>query len=367
MLNSWTSKVVPTLKKLEFSYSDLLSEDEQLVKPEKIVMTRINMRAQLHRQLSSKICLKVIKNDHTDQNLMNLADVGQIYSTTLKNMNSGFITHIVFDPNYQTIIATNLGKIAGGITFRVFKNRNFAEIIFCCVNPAVQQKGVGAHMMNKLKSYIQSINIDEIIVYADNFAIEFFLRQGFSPINLNPVIYKGYITECDSAMLMNNHIFKEIDYERMHDYLQALSKHFASMLCEPTPFKCFIYPVKCINGIHIYPAKLAKERELVFAVYNEIINHERAVLFLMDEPKSSIDYYKKIKNPLNLKIIGRRIKDGKYDTLKEFINDLSKMFKIIYDNPDICHKYIAPARFLELHIRHLFTLFPQLDGYELNI
>jgi len=38
-----------------------------------------------------------------------------------------------------------------GITFRPFKGRQFAEIVFCAISSEQQVKGYGAHLMSHLK------------------------------------------------------------------------------------------------------------------------------------------------------------------------------------------------------------------------
>lgn len=40
-----------------------------------------------------------------------------------------------------------------GITYRPFKGREFAEIVFCAIDSTQQVKGYGAHLMSHLKVY----------------------------------------------------------------------------------------------------------------------------------------------------------------------------------------------------------------------
>lgn len=41
---------------------------------------------------------------------------------------------------------------ARGITYRPFKGRKFAEIVFCAISSDQQVKGYGAHLMSHLKA-----------------------------------------------------------------------------------------------------------------------------------------------------------------------------------------------------------------------
>ena len=42
-------------------------------------------------------------------------------------------------------------KRSSGITYRPFKGREFAEIVFCAISSDQQVKGYGAHLMSHLK------------------------------------------------------------------------------------------------------------------------------------------------------------------------------------------------------------------------
>lgn len=43
-----------------------------------------------------------------------------------------------------------------GITYRPFKGRQFAEIVFCAISSEQQVKGYGAHLMSHLKVCLSS-------------------------------------------------------------------------------------------------------------------------------------------------------------------------------------------------------------------
>jgi len=42
-------------------------------------------------------------------------------------------------------------NVPSGITYREFKGRQFAEIVFCAISSEQQVKGYGAHLMSHLK------------------------------------------------------------------------------------------------------------------------------------------------------------------------------------------------------------------------
>jgi hypothetical protein len=68
--------------------------------------------------------------------------------------------------------------VLGGITYRPFNHRKFAEIVFCAITSTEQVKGYGSHLMNHLKDYIsENTDVQHFLTYADNYAIGYFKKQ----------------------------------------------------------------------------------------------------------------------------------------------------------------------------------------------
>lgn len=68
--------------------------------------------------------------------------------------------------------------VLGGITYRPFNHRKFAEIVFCAITSSEQVKGYGSHLMNHLKDYISEYTqVRHFLTYADNYAIGYFKKQ----------------------------------------------------------------------------------------------------------------------------------------------------------------------------------------------
>jgi histone acetyltransferase len=77
-------------------------------------------------------------------------------------------------------------KVVGGITYRVFEERGFVEIVFCAVSSTEQVKGYGSRLMNYLKDYIRDTyqgRVNYFLTYADNYATGYFRKQ-VSDLNL---------------------------------------------------------------------------------------------------------------------------------------------------------------------------------------
>lgn len=84
------------------------------------------------------------------------------------------------------------GRPIGGICFRTFASQGFTEIVFCAVTSSEQVKGYGTHLMNHLKDYSTQRGIKHFLTYADEFAIGYFKKQGFSKdIKVARHVYAG--------------------------------------------------------------------------------------------------------------------------------------------------------------------------------
>ncbi|TRY74168.1 hypothetical protein DNTS_004229, partial [Danionella cerebrum] len=95
------------------------------------------------------------------------------------------------------------GRVIGGICFRMFPSQGFTEIVFCAVTSNEQVKGYGTHLMNHLKEYHIKHEILNFLTYADEYAIGYFKKQGFSKdIKVPKSKYVGYIKDYEGATLM---------------------------------------------------------------------------------------------------------------------------------------------------------------------
>lgn len=46
-------------------------------------------------------------------------------------------------------------KILGGIAYRPFPQKKFAEIVFCAIDSTEQVKGYGSRLMSHVKDYVR--------------------------------------------------------------------------------------------------------------------------------------------------------------------------------------------------------------------
>nr|AAT97346.1 GDBD-H4-Gcn5(F221A)-HA fusion protein [Yeast two-hybrid vector pDG4] len=152
-----------------------------------------------------KIEFRVVNNDNTKENMMVLTGLKNIFQKQLPKMPKEYIARLVYDRSHlsMAVIRKPL-TVVGGITYRPFDKREFAEIVFCAISSTEQVRGYGAHLMNHLKDYVRNTsNIKYFLTYADNYAIGYAKKQGFTKeITLDKSIWMGYIKDYEGGTLM---------------------------------------------------------------------------------------------------------------------------------------------------------------------
>lgn len=142
------------------------------------------------------------------QTMLWLIALQNVFSHQLPRMPKEYITRLVFDPKHKTLALVKDGRPIGGICFRMFNSQGFTEIVFCAVTSNEQVKGYGTHLMNHLKDYHIRNGVYHFLTFADEFAIGYFKKQGFSKdIKLSKSVYQGYIKDYEGATLMGNDFF----------------------------------------------------------------------------------------------------------------------------------------------------------------
>ena len=74
-------------------------------------------------------------------------------------------------------------------------------------------RGVGTLIMNHLKEYVKTIRLTHFLTYADNFAIGYFRKQGFTKyITMPKERWRAYIKDYDGGTLMECAVNEYVDY-----------------------------------------------------------------------------------------------------------------------------------------------------------
>lgn len=81
----------------------------------------------------------VVDNDGTPKNSILLTGLKCLFQKQLPNMPREYITRLVFDRNAQAMAIVQRGyKVVGGIAYRPFPKRHFAEIVFFAISGVYQ-------------------------------------------------------------------------------------------------------------------------------------------------------------------------------------------------------------------------------------
>jgi histone acetyltransferase len=89
-------------------------------------------------------------------------------------------------------------------------------------------KGYGTRLMNKFKGKLstnseemQRKNIEYLMTYADNFALGYFRKQGFTKdYRMAPERWKGYIKDYEGGTMMECYIHPRLDYSRVSEIIK---------------------------------------------------------------------------------------------------------------------------------------------------
>ena len=204
--------------------------------------------------------------------------------------------------------------------------------MFCAVTSNEQVKGYGTHLMNHLKDYHIRNGVFHFLTFADEHAIGYFKKQGFSKdIKLSKSVYQGYIKDYEGATLMGCELNPKIVYteftavvRKQKEILKRLIERKQNQIRKVHPgLTCFKdgvkeIPVESIPGIleagYVPPEKAAgritrnsddskHDAEALFTtlrtILNAVKNHQSAWPFLIPVDRKVVtDYYDHIKYPM---------------------------------------------------------------------
>ncbi|KAM6505395.1 histone acetyltransferase [Fusarium solani] len=270
-------------------------------------------------------------------------------------MPKSYIARLVYDRAHMSIaIVRKPLAVVGGITYRPFKHRKFAEIVFCAVLSDEQAKGYGAHLMSHLKDYIKaSSDMMHLLTYADNLAIPYFKKQGFTKeITLDDSIWKGCIKDYEGGTLMQCSMLPRIRYlevgrmllkqkKCVHAKIRAFSKsHVVHQ--PPKQWENGVGPIDPLSIDAIRASgwspgmdELARQSrhgpnyKQLLHLLNDLQNHQSSWPFRQPVSEDDVaDYYEVIKEPMDLSTMEARLEAEQYMTPEDFINDA----RLIFDN-----------------------------------
>lgn len=167
------------------------------------------------------IHFECITNDRLPSHSIKLLALKNIFSRQLPKMPREYIVRLVFDVNHYTTVLMKGNTVVGGCCFRPFFTQRFAEIAFLAVTSTEQVKGYGTRIMSHLKEHVKSVGIRYFLTYADNFAVGYFKKQGFTTKVSQPKsTWMGYIKDYEGGTLMECEILPYVDYLKLPTIIQ---------------------------------------------------------------------------------------------------------------------------------------------------
>ena len=306
-----------------------------------------------------EIEFRVVNNDNSRTSNIILTGLKCIFQKQLPKMPKDYIARLVYDKTHISIaIVKQPLEVVGGITYRPFNARKFAEIVFCAISSDQQVKGYGAHLMAHLKDYVKSSSpIMHFLTYADNYAIGYFKKQGFTKeITLEKSIWMGYIKDYEGGTIMQCTMLPKIRYleaprmlqkqkEAVMAKIRAVSKSHI-VHAPPAQWKNGIVPIDpmtipaikasgwspSMDELSRQPRHGPNHNQLLHLL-NDMQNHTAAWPFAQPVNRDEVpDYYEVIKEPMDLSTMEERLGNDLYPRPEDFIKDS----KLIFDN---CRRY----------------------------
>lgn len=311
-------------------------------------------RPSVIEEREGKIEFRVVNNDNTRDNMIVLTGLKNIFQKQLPEMPKAYIARLVYDRSHVSIAVVRKPlTVVGGITIRPFESHEFAEIVFCAISSTEQVRGYGAHLMNHLKDYVRSTTkIKYFLTYADNYAIGYFKKQGFTKeITLPKKVWMGYIKDYEGGTLMQCSMLPRIRYldspkilslqkaailrkirsiGRSHIVHKGLS-HFKQENFKPlNPFD--IPGLKEAGWTREMDDLAQKPKRgphhiAMLTILTEMQNHPSNWPFLHPVNKTEVpDYYEVIKEPMDLSTMEVKLENDAYETMEDFVYDCSLIF-----------------------------------------
>ncbi|KAI0198724.1 histone acetyltransferase GCN5-like protein [Astrocystis sublimbata] len=336
---------------------------------------------------NGEIEFRVVNNDSDRESMIILTGLKCLFQKQLPKMPKDYIARLVYDRTHLSIaIIKHPLEVIGGIAIREFRNRQFAEIVFCAVASDQQVKGYGAHLMAHLKDYVRPTSpVMHFLTYADNYATGYFQKQGFTKeITLDKSIWMGYIKDYEGGTLMQCTMLPRIRYleagrmllkqkETVQAKIRLLSK--SDVIHQPpqqwangniTPIDPLSIPAVRSTGWSPGMDELAREprhgphfNELR-RFLSQIQFHKQAWPFLHPVNRDEVnDYYDVITSPIDLSTIEEKLGTDVYVTPKDLVSDLKLMFNNCRQYNDASTVYSKCAAKLEKYMWGLIKETPE--------
>ncbi|KAI5123056.1 hypothetical protein M0805_000491 [Coniferiporia weirii] len=301
-----------------------------------------------------------VENDGTPRSLIILTGLKTLFQKQLPKMPREYIARLVYDKNSKALAIIKHGyKAVGGICYRPFPQRGFAEIVFFATASVDQVKGYGGMLMNHFKMHIRKTYPDmmHFLTYADNYAVGYFQKQGFTKqITLDRAVWAGYIKDYEGGTIMQCRMLPKVDYLNTQDLISCQREAILTKIRQMSRSHIVHsglpqFQNGAPEGVRVDPKDVPGLREtgwtpdlqaevsaLYFSkspLYNamrrilvELQNHPLAWAFLNPVKAEEVpDYYSVIKNPMDFSTMEHKLETSQYSGIEAFSADAMLVFR----------------------------------------
>eukprot|EP01104_Vermistella_antarctica_P015114 TRINITY_DN4895_c0_g2_i1.p1 TRINITY_DN4895_c0_g2~~TRINITY_DN4895_c0_g2_i1.p1 ORF type:complete len:1118 (+),score=320.55 TRINITY_DN4895_c0_g2_i1:280-3633(+) len=296
-----------------------------------------------NEDIDNTISFRFIKNDNSAQNVRWLAQAKHIFATQLPKMPKEYICRLVFDKSHRALVIVKNNNVAGAISFRPCPAQGFLEIAFLAITEKERVRGYGTHLMNHLKEVAKEFRIYYFLTYADNHAIGYFKKQGFTlTVSLPREKWTGYIKDYDGGTLMECIVDPKVHHldipnmvRRQRDAMQKKIREvsnshvrhaklawFSDQKQLPAKDRKIIAPSMVPGLVEAgytkkHDAEWRREQVALHKklrnVYTALSDHEQIWVFKDPvDPNEVTDYYDVVKNPIDMSEIGDKLDSENY-------------------------------------------------------
>ncbi|KAF8840527.1 Bromodomain-containing protein [Paxillus ammoniavirescens] len=323
------------------------------------------------------IQVTAVENDGTPRSLVILTGLKTLFRTQLPMMPREYIARLVYDSNSKALAIIKRGyKVVGGICYRPFPHRGFAEIVFFATASVDQVKGYGGMLMDHFKAHIRKtyLNVMHFLTYADNFAVIFFKKQGFSKdITLDRSVWAGYIKDYEGGTIMQCTMLRKVDYLDKANIIALQREAVIAKIREKSKSHIVYqglaqFQEGAAEGVTVDPKDVpglresgwtpgmatfsrstpkSAEQNFMYRLLGDLKAHPNAWAFVNPvNGEEVVDYYEVIKRPMDFNTMEHKLNTNQYSNLKSIVDDA----QLIFDN---CRLYNPEG---SVYVRHAAKL-----------
>ncbi|KAF8638044.1 hypothetical protein AX16_010676 [Volvariella volvacea WC 439] len=305
-----------------------------------------------------------VQNDKQPRSMVILTGLKTLFQKQLPKMPREYIARLVFDSNSKALAIIKRGyKVVGGICYRPFPHRGFAEIVFFATASVDQEKGYGGLLMDHFKSHIRGTypDMNHFLTYADNYAVGYFEKQGFSKeITLDRSVWAGYIKDYEGGTIMQCTMLPKVDYLNKAEILAIQQEAVMTKIrqvsrshivypglpqFQPGPNQATSVDPKDVPGLRESgwtpnmvssgPRGGLKSADFYFMerLLKDLQARPQAWAFLKPVNAEDVpDYYDVITNPMDFSTMEHKLEMNQYPSVQAFVDDVM----LVFNN---CRKY----------------------------